>query len=149
KVVNQIAKNLKSPAKRINQGFFDPSTCFRQLEIIDRTVYPHCRYHAGYHEGRVGQYHPQYALLPVPGADPHHRVTIQSTESPIFLQTQAGTRHAETEIIVHDARNQISKASINGSSKFSCDGEAVASPSSSNSVFIRPGADQSAQCDLP
>ncbi|WP_220795213.1 hypothetical protein, partial [Gluconacetobacter sacchari] len=25
KVVNQIAKNLKSPAKRINQGFFDPS----------------------------------------------------------------------------------------------------------------------------
>ncbi|MBS1035412.1 DUF4113 domain-containing protein, partial [Gluconobacter cerinus] len=27
KVVNQIAKNLKSPAKRINQGFFDPSAC--------------------------------------------------------------------------------------------------------------------------
>jgi putative transposase len=26
KVVNQIVKNLKSPAKRINQGFFDPST---------------------------------------------------------------------------------------------------------------------------
>ncbi|WP_206752403.1 hypothetical protein, partial [Acetobacter farinalis] len=25
KVVNQIAKSLKSPAKRINQGFFDPS----------------------------------------------------------------------------------------------------------------------------
>ncbi|MFT8953525.1 MAG: hypothetical protein ABF979_14780, partial [Gluconobacter sp.] len=30
KVVNQIAKNLKSTAKRINQGFFDPSTFLRQ-----------------------------------------------------------------------------------------------------------------------